>query len=211
MKKCSMCNYDFPSNKEFFHSDRGKKDGLSSRCKACSNSARKAWVENNRDKHIEYHSKYRQENRERISKTNREQYLKNREYRLQYAKSKQRERRNEINERARERYKNCPKTKISFSVSSRIRRSLKGGSKGIFRHLPYTKEDLVEHLEQQFDEGMSWENYGEWHIDHIIPIASFKYESIEDEGFIECWSLSNLRPLWAKENLSKGKKITHLI
>lgn len=210
MKKCSMCNSELPANKDFFHRDRGKKDGLNSRCKTCSNKANKSWVEKNRDRHIEYHSSYRQENREKISKRNREQYLKNREYRLQYAKLKQRERRNEINEQARKRYKNCPKTKISFSVSTRIRRSLKGGAKGIFSHLPYTKEDLVNHLEKQFTEGMSWENYGEWHIDHIMPIASYKYESIEDEGFIECWSLSNLRPLWAKENLSKGKKITHI-
>lgn len=63
------------------------------------------------------------------------------------------------------------------------------------------------HLESLFTNGMSWQNYGEWHVDHKIPISSFDFESIECEEFKKCWSLNNLQPLWGIDNLSKGSKI----
>lgn len=69
--------------------------------------------------------------------------------------------------------------------------------------LGYSAEDLKIHLESLFLEGMSWDNYGDWHIDHIIPVFSFDkniHVSIIN-------SLSNLQPLWKFDNLSKGKKV----
>jgi len=51
---------------------------------------------------------------------------------------------------------------------------------------------------------MTWESYGKWHIDHIKPIALFDYHCAEDSAFKECWSLNNLQPLWALENIKKG-------
>jgi hypothetical protein len=68
------------------------------------------------------------------------------------------------------------------------------------------KSDLMSHIEKQFKEGMSWKNYGEWHIDHIIPQSWLPFNSLEDENFIKSWCLSNLQPLWAKENISKGNR-----
>jgi hypothetical protein len=62
----------------------------------------------------------------------------------------------------------------------------------------------MNYLESQFVEGMSWENHGKWHIDHIKPVCSFNFNSREDEDFKKCWALENLRPLWAKENLKKS-------
>jgi hypothetical protein len=70
--------------------------------------------------------------------------------------------------------------------------------------LGYTKHDLIKNIEFQFLIGMNWENYGEWHIDHIVPISYFFSVGVDDPKKIN--ALSNLRPLWAKENLSKGKK-----
>jgi 5-methylcytosine-specific restriction endonuclease McrA len=72
--------------------------------------------------------------------------------------------------------------------------------------LPYTISELRAHIERQFPPGMSWEKRSEWHIDHIIPLSSFKFTSSLDTEFKAAWALSNLRPLWKKENLSKGKK-----
>lgn len=46
-----------------------------------------------------------------------------------------------------------------------------------------------------------------WHIDHIVPSASFKFESLDDPDFLICWGLDNLRPLEAKTNMSKGAKL----
>lgn len=75
-------------------------------------------------------------------------------------------------------------------------------------HLPYTIDELISHLENQFKPGMSWQNYGKyWHIDHVIPDSAFDYKSISDASFQQCWSLNNLQPLWASENISKGNKI----
>ena len=54
---------------------------------------------------------------------------------------------------------------------------------------------------------MTWDNYGEWHVDHIIPMSSFEFESVEDREFKICWSLKNLQPLWGLDNLIKGSKL----
>ena len=53
---------------------------------------------------------------------------------------------------------------------------------------------------------MSWDNYGEWHLDHIKPKSLFNIKEFGDEEFIGCWSMENLQPLWARENMSKGDK-----
>jgi hypothetical protein len=75
-----------------------------------------------------------------------------------------------------------------------------------FNMVGYTAEQLKSHLEVQFKEGMTWENYGEWHVDHIKPISSFTFETCEDEEFKICWSLDNLQPMWGIENIKKGNK-----
>ena len=73
----------------------------------------------------------------------------------------------------------------------------------------FNLKKLKAHLEKQFLPGMDWSNHGihGWHIDHIIPVSAFNFSSPEEPSFKECWSLKNLRPLWAKDNLLKGKKI----
>ncbi len=54
---------------------------------------------------------------------------------------------------------------------------------------------------------MTWDNYGKWHIDHTIPISVFNFNRYTDIDFKRCWSLKNLSPMWAKENLVKHNKI----
>jgi hypothetical protein len=71
----------------------------------------------------------------------------------------------------------------------------------------YSAEQLKKHLEEQFTDGMNWENYGQWHIDHIKPISSFEFDSSEHKQFKVCWSLDNLQPMWGIENIKKGNKI----
>ena len=70
-------------------------------------------------------------------------------------------------------------------------------------------EDFVQYLENLFTKGMSWENYGKWHIDHIVPIKYFidNYDFSDFEIQKICFHYSNLQPLWAKENISKNDKI----
>lgn len=75
----------------------------------------------------------------------------------------------------------------------------------------YTLNDLVQHLERQFLHGMTWGNYGDWHIDHIRPVSSFMYASAEDQEFRDCWALTNLRPMWALDNITKGGQKVFLV
>ena len=63
-------------------------------------------------------------------------------------------------------------------------------------------EDLAKHLEGKFSDGMSWDNRGEWHIDHIRPCASFDLTDPAQQR--ECFHYSNLQPLWAADNLRKS-------
>ena len=63
--------------------------------------------------------------------------------------------------------------------------------------------ELAAHLEQQFRSGMTWDNRGEWHIDHIVPLASAQTE----EEVLSLCHYTNLQPLWAAENLSKGARL----
>ena len=62
-------------------------------------------------------------------------------------------------------------------------------------------EFLKEYLEKQFKSGMNWDNYGEWHVDHIIPCVSFDLSDPEQQK--KCFYYTNLQPLWAIENLEK--------
>ena len=87
-------------------------------------------------------------------------------------------------------------------------RCLRGGKGGrrTEKLVGYSMDELRVHLERQFAKGMSWENMGEWHIDHIVPLVSFAITGPDDPELRRAWSLTNLRPLWASANLSKHDK-----
>lgn len=103
-----------------------------------------------------------------------------------------------------------PKTNLCTRIRSGISDALKerGIRKGekTFTLLGYSPDDLMFYLESQFTDGMSWDNMGEWHIDHIRPVSSFDFDSTEHPDFKKCWALNNLQPLWARDNMSKGDK-----
>ena len=118
-------------------------------------------------------------------------------------------RRREYRKKAKERNRKDPVKRINRNFSSVIRNhanKFKQGkpSGGWKAMVGYQLEDLKAHLEAQFRDGMSWENYGEWHIDHIKPKAAFNIQKFCDEEFKACWALDNLQPLWAEENVAKG-------
>ena len=101
--------------------------------------------------------------------------------------------------------KDCdPQGYLSSIVRNRIRSSLQSDkSKHSIEYLGCTIQHFKEHIEKQFVEGMTWDNYGEWHIDHIIPL---KYENPTMEETIERLHWENTQPLWATDNKSKGNR-----
>lgn len=99
-----------------------------------------------------------------------------------------------------------PAFAIKCRMTANINNSLREGKGGRSweRLLGYSLADLMAHLERQFLPGMNWGNRSGWHIDHIRPVSSFNFQTVEDPEFFECWALTNLQPLWAVDNLKKG-------
>jgi len=99
---------------------------------------------------------------------------------------------------------------IEYKIGEICRKRLTKALHGILKYestlslLGCSTEKLRIHLESQFTNGMSWENYGEWHIDHIIPCS--KFDLTIEENQKKCFHYTNLQPLWAKDNLSKGNR-----
>lgn len=117
------------------------------------------------------------------------------------------------NARAKLKRETDPKWRLRAVVRTSVHQALRG-KKGWRKWqdiLGYSTDELKAHLERQFLKGMSWENMGEWEIDHIVPVAAFVYETAEDAEFKASWALTNLRPLWAGENRRKNANRTHLL
>jgi hypothetical protein len=95
------------------------------------------------------------------------------------------------------------KCRLRTRISNVLKRKSKKGS--AIKDLGCTGEHLKQYIESKFLEGMTWENRNLWHIDHIKPLASFDLE--DPEQFKQACHYTNLQPLWAKDNISKGKKI----
>lgn len=113
------------------------------------------------------------------------------------------------NRETRRKYASQPHVRLHNNTSRAIRASIQLNKAGRSWEslVGYTRGDLVMHLERQFADGMTWENYGKWEIDHIRPRASFSFARPEDPQFLECWALGNLQPLWMAENRKKGARL----
>lgn len=139
--------------------------------------------------------------KKRISLSPQEKIERKREKDRIYARTKRKEKR-------KIRYWSDIKFRIDNVIGSSISSCLNGNKN--FRkweHLVgYSVEDLIKHLESNFDPWMSWDNYGEWQIDHIKPKSWFDYTKPEDNEFKECWALNNLQPLKKEHNIKKGNK-----
>lgn len=122
-------------------------------------------------------------------------------------------RRKHVASKHRQRYGTEPRYAIYHRVKRNIHKHLRDGkaSRNWANALGWTMDELKVHLERQFVRGMGWHNQGKWHIDHIRPVASFSFTSVDDPQFRECYALTNLRPLWKRPNLLKGAKRTHLL
>ena len=146
------------------------------------------------------HKKWAEQNKEHLSK-----YIK--EYRENNVdKIRQIKRDYERNRKARD-----PLYKLISNFRTAIYTVLKESNVDKYGHyfdiLQYTPDELINHLELQFKDDMSWDNYGIWHVDHKLPITNFNISEMGDEEFMRCWSLDNLQPMWGIENIKKSNKI----
>lgn len=136
--------------------------------------------ETERTKAIKRAKKYQLKNKEKVSK-----------YKTEWTRNKMR---TDIHYR------------LKQKLSKRIWDALNGICKSTTTEelIGCTIVELMAHFELQFTEGMSWENYGKWHVDHIRPCASFDLSKESEQR--ECFNYTNLQPLWAFDNMSKGAR-----
>lgn len=142
-------------------------------------------------------------------------YEQNKEHRKEYLKEYREKKADDIRKTKRDYERNRKSRDPLYRLISNFRTALYqvlkenrvDKNKSYFNVLRYTPEELINHLEKQFSDGMSWENYGKWHVDHKLPITSFNIQEMGDDEFMKCWSLDNLQPMWGRENIQKSNKI----
>ena len=203
-KICCRCKRNLPIDQ--FRKRSAAKDGLSYSCKDCDREkgrifAKKVYM-NNPSKELEKKREWNLKHKESVIKSQKKStktyYWKNKEIIIQKGI-----------EWKYKKYKEDPNFQILGRLRSRLNHALKGKVKSdhTLDLLGCTVEELKQHLENQFQEGMTWQNCGKngWEIDHIIPCSYFDL-SIEENQYI-CFNFRNLQPLWAKDNLQKSNNI----
>lgn len=180
VKKCTGCLNKKPIT-EFYRHSKGK-NGIASKCKCCQKEMVHRWCKENPEKIGAITKRWAIKHPDKVREMHR------------------------IWER---RIRSIPKVKLSQNVSHAIYKSLRRGKAGYHWELlvGFTVDKLKIHLEKKFKNGMSWDNYGLWHIDHKIPMVAFNFSCPEDFDFRRYWSLKNLQPLWRKDNILKSNKI----
>jgi len=174
---------------------------------------RKKWHDNpeNSTYKKEKLKEWRENNKEHVKEYSKKKYEENKDVLNENKKSWRKKNRDKINDYRRNYQKNRLKDdslyKLKSSIRNRINLSFKkkGYKKNskTFEILGCSFEDFKLYLELMFTEGMCWENQGEWHLDHIIPISSAQTE----EEIFKLNHYSNFQPLWAEDNIKKGNKI----
>jgi Uri superfamily endonuclease len=215
-KVCSKCKEE--KNVCNFGNSKLSKDGLLYSCKECNNKRSVSYRKNNPEKVLELtrnwtkknpewvynrHKKWREENPNKSKELTKNWLDNNPEKRKEYRKNYKLRK----HEQRKERRNSDPIFNLINRVRCRIWKYTKLMSitkkNKTFDIVGCSPESLKEHLEKQFTNGMTWDNRSEWHIDHIIPLSSAKTE----EELYKLCHYSNLQPLWAGDNLSKGNKV----
>ncbi len=189
-KMCQICQSKFTPT--------GRKQKY---CRSACNS--KSYRLRHPDRVKKTKRKYREGNIEKVLKQRRDWYTSDKKKRAQYRKEK-------MSDYHREYWRNRRESDPMFRIKNNMRNKLnavcKGKRSSLLTLLGCSFEEFREHIQSQFVEDMSWDNYGKygWHIDHIRPLDSFNLT--DSEELKEAWNYTNLQPLWAKDNLSKGSK-----
>lgn len=202
--ECLKCHHN-KCKSDFYLRSNGKTAFFA--CKECVSKIRKQNYQKTRDSKLIYAKEYRENNRDTVNIA----VLKWHDEHPNWKKEWKAKNKEHIKEYARKYVKNKkmidPLYKLKKTLRSRIGNIL-------YDKVRYGKsidllgcsyEDYMKYLENKFLEGMSWNNHGEWHIDHILPCDSFDLTKEEEQK--KCFHYSNTQPLWAIDNLIKNNRI----
>ena len=216
---CIKCKNQKPLTKIFWRAD-GKY--FKRKCKSCIKIWEKEYRQRNQKRIVQNLREYRKNNPEKVKECS-HRYMEThkkeikqlniamRGKRKEYYADYQRRNKARRNERLKMRRFKDTAFRLHSNLRTAIRNSVTRGHKR--RHhwedlVDWSFNDLKKHLEQQFNNGMTWENYGSyWHIDHKIPRRVFNFADPFHHDFKRCWALENLQPLRRIDNLQKSGKI----
>jgi len=221
MKVCTGCNIE--KQLRDFYKCKKSENGRRTKCKECIGAYNKKYrnKKNNKKTAKTYQSKYYKENKKKLLGTMKEYrgIDENKEKAKTYHKKYREKNKDRIVGRQRDWSQKQSANNIQFRIKKNIRERIRAvirrrntiKPESSIRALGCDVSFLIKRFENKFHchprtrEMMSWDNYGDWHIDHIIPLASF---DLANKGqFLKACHYTNLQPLWAEENLSKGSKI----
>jgi len=189
-KVCSKCKLEKLLSE--YYKREGRFMGVNSYCKLCQ---------------LQLKQKKRKENPEKYKEETKKYYIKTKDIQAEKKKKWISENREKYNSYWTNRKKKDPVFALIMNMRSRIWKYLRllniTKNNKTFEIVGCSPQELKEHLEKQFVQGMSWENRTEWHIDHIIPLSSAKTE----EELYKLCHYTDLQPLWEEENLKKSNKI----
>lgn len=171
---------------------------------------KKEYREKNKEKIRQRRKEYRKNNRIKLLEQSKRYWLKNRAKLLERKREYDKKNREKLNKQKKEYIKERRKNDPNFRIACRLRRRTnvgiisQGGIKSASTQelLGCSFDEARIHIENQFIEGMCWENYPDWEIDHIRPCASFDLTDPEQQK--QCFHWSNLQPMWAENNLKKS-------
>lgn len=209
-KICKKCEKR-KSLTEYFIDQRNK-DKCQAICKECVRIHQREQYKKNPEIYITRSNINKIKHKDKIIIQNKQYYTKNRNKILDYQKFYQTNHKDKYNEIQRNYINNNINARIAKNQRCRINKALTNKidkSQKTDLLLACTIDELKIHLEKQFKEGMTWENYGKtrssWSVDHIIPCSYFDLSDPEQQ--MKCFHYTNLQPLWHIDNIRKGNKI----
>lgn len=207
-KKCSNCKQLKPATNEYFSLNKRTKDGFAHRCKECRKNAEYWFCP---DKIKEKRRQYYQQNKAKVLEATRRYRQANQDWYKKYYKIYYRKNSEKIKQKVKSYVLSRVKRDINFRLLTRYRTRLYKALKGLEKPVRAAEligcsiDELKQHLEGQFKEGMSWDNYGKWHVDHIVPCSLF--DLTKEDELRKCFHYTNLQPLWAEENIKKSNRL----
>lgn len=211
-KTCTMCNTE-KGITDYYKKASGAY-GVQSECKDCNKARVKKNYSENREARVEQKRIYFSNNREKVLVGLKNYYYSNREKELERKKDYALRNKDIIRKRGREYEKKISKDplyRIKQNTKDRIRKVCGGIDlpKSKIKYIGCSGSELRSYLESKFYDNISWDNYGKvWHVDHKIPVSWFDL-SIEEER-CKAFHYTNLQPLLALENISKGNRYAHV-
>jgi len=235
LQKCSACKSTQVQDQYFSINRRGVYHKTCNKClergrayKASNKEKIKLYREANKDKTKQYYEdnkerikQQREPNKEKIKQRMKQYREDNREKLKQQMKQYKEDNREKLKQYREDKRHYCehntpkhqckicdPQGHLRHIVSSRIRHALKSDkTERSIEYLGCTIAEFKAHIESQFKENMTWENFGDWQIDHIVPIKYKKNgQNPTLEDVIERLHWKNTQPMWAKDNIAKGNR-----